>query len=332
MQPTTITSWALLLTKVLESRGIDSAEVLIEVGLDPAELTQAGARYPFARMTRLWQRAVELTGDDCIGLKAAKYWHPTTAHALGYAWLASDTLKDALLRLQRYAHIMNDVTRAILTEEAQHYVLTLDVESQDLKPAPEAIDAGFATIVHMCRVSMGNEFHPLRVELRRETPACVEEFNKFFEAPVQFQTDQNAVYLDKKSIEEQLPTSNKQLALTNEKIIIDYLAQLDASDISLSVKKILMEKLSDGAVSAESVANALHQSPRTFQRRLKEQQTSFSKLMEETRKEIATAYIESSNRSVTEITYLLGFAETSTFSRAFKRWTGKSPTEYRRAS
>lgn len=329
MQPTTITSWALLLTKALENRGINSTEVLSEVGLDPAELTQAGARYPFARMTRLWQRAVELTGDDCIGLKAASYWHPTTTHALGYAWLASDTLKEALLRLQRYAHIMNDVARATLTEESQQYVLTMNIESGDLTPAPEAIDAALATIVHMCRVTSDDEFHPLRVELRREIPACAKEFDQFFGAPVQFQADQDAVFLDKTLIEQQLPASNKELALTNEKVIIDYLAQLDASDISLSVKKILMEKLPDGTVSAESVANALHHSPRTFQRRLKEQETSFSKLMEETRKELATAYMGASDKSVTEITYLLGFAETSTFSRAFKRWTGQSPTNYR---
>ncbi len=299
------------------------------MGLDPAKLTQAGARYPFAKMTRLWQRAVELTGDDCIGLKAANFWHPTTAHALGFAWLASDNLKEALQRLQRYVHIMNDIACATLTEESQQYVLALDIESGDLVPASAAVDAGLATVIRMCRVTSGDEFQPLRVELRRERPSCAEEFNHFFGAPVQFHAEQDAVYLDKTTIEKQLPASNKELALTNEKVIINYLAQLDASDISLGVKKILMEKLPDGSVSAESVANALHHSPRTFQRRLKEQETSFSKLMEETRKELATAYMDTSDKSVTEITYLLGFAETSTFSRAFKRWTGQSPTKYR---
>jgi AraC-like DNA-binding protein len=331
MQPTTITSWALLVAKTLQNRGIDSSEVFSEVGLDPAALKQAGARYPAIKMTRLWQRAAELTGDECIGLEAARYWHPTTAHALGYTWLASDNLKEAFLRLQRYVHIFNDITVINIREEPGEYVVELDGDVGDLEVSIEAIDAGIATLVQMCRASAGSELCPLRVELKRNLPKCAEKFSEFFKAPVQFNGDADAVYFDYQTVENFLPESNKELALANELIAIDYLSRLKSSDISIKAAKVLIDKLPDGAVTADQVANELHLSPRTLQRRLNKENTSFSKLMDDVRKELATTYMEATDKSVTEITYLLGFAETSTFSRAFKRWTGQSPTRFREA-
>jgi AraC-like DNA-binding protein len=329
MHPTTITSWALLVAKALQDRGIDSGEVFREIGLDPAALKHAGARYPAIKMTRLWQRAAELTEDECFGLEAAKFWHPTTAHALGYTWLASDNLKEAFTRLQRYVHIFNDMTVIRISDEPGEYVVELDGEDDYKDVAVEAIDAGIAAIVQMCRASMGEEFCPIRVELRRAPPSCIEQFNNFFRAPVRFNGDIDAIFLDASLVSKELPESNKELALENEKIAINYLSRLKTTDISIKVAKVLVDKLPDGAVSAEQVANELHISPRTLQRRLGDEATTFSKLMDDVRREIATTYMEATNKSVTEITYLLGFAETSTFSRAFKRWTGQSPTKFR---
>jgi len=331
MHPTTITSWALLVAKALQKRGIDSNEVFDEVGLDPAALKQAGARYPVAKMTRLWQRAAELTDDECIGLEAARHWHPTTAHALGYTWLASDNLKEAFLRLQRYVHIFNDMAIIRIDDEPHEFVVQLTAENRDDDVAAEAIDAGIATIVQMCRATLGEEFRPIRVELQRTAPGCVDRFNEFFGAPIRFGGDVDAVYLDTTLVSKALPESNKELALANEKLAIEYLSRLKSSDMSIKAARVLIEKLPDGAITADQVANELHLSARTFQRRLKDENTSFSKLMDDVRKELATSYMEGTDKSVTEITYLLGFAETSTFSRAFKRWTGQSPTRFREA-
>ena len=329
MHPTTITSWALLAAKALQHQGIDSDEVFREVGLDPALLKQAGARYPMIKVTRLWQRAVELTSNECFGLQTATFWHPTTAHALGYTWLASDNLKEAFLRLQRYVHIFNDITVIRIHEHPNEYVVELDGEDDDADVAPEAVDAGIATIVQMCRASAGSQLSPLRVQLRRSPPGCADRFNEFFNAPVQFDSDIDAVHFDYDTVDRFLPESNKELALANEKVAIDYLAHLKSSDVSIKAAKVLIDKLPDGAVTADHVAHELHMSPRTFQRRLKDENTTFSKLMDDVRREIATTYMEATDKSVTEITYLLGFAETSTFSRAFKRWTGQSPSKFR---
>ena len=332
MQPTVITSWTLLLAKALDARGIESREFFRAAGLDPALLTRAGARYPALKMPGLWQRAVELTGEECIGLESAKYWHPTTAHALGYTWLASDNLGEAFTRLQRYIHIFNDATVVTINDDSGQYMVAIAGNYGDIRAADEGIDAGVATLVQMCRAAAGADFSPLRVELRREPPGCAEKFYEFFRCPVQFNGEVDAIYLDLPSIQRQLPESNRELALANELVTIDYLSRLQSSDTTLKAVKVMVDKLPDGSVTAEQIARELHLSPRTFQRRLQQEDTSFSQLLDAVRRELATTYMEATDKSVTEITYLLGFAETSTFSRAFKRWTGQSPTTFRNAS
>jgi AraC-like DNA-binding protein len=91
----------------------------------------------------------------------------------------------------------------------------------------------------------------------------------------------------------------------------------------------IVEKLPDGAPGQQQIAAALHVSNRTLQRKLREENTSFKELLKDTRMQLARKYLRSPGRSVVETAYLLGFSEPSTFSRAFKRWTGVAPAQYR---
>jgi AraC-like DNA-binding protein len=97
----------------------------------------------------------------------------------------------------------------------------------------------------------------------------------------------------------------------------------------MRVKVALLEHLPSGHVSEEEIAQGLHLSLRTLQRKLRDEGTSYKELLDETRRELATEYIKNPHVSISEITYLLGFSEPSNFSRAFKRWTGSSPSAFR---
>lgn len=94
----------------------------------------------------------------------------------------------------------------------------------------------------------------------------------------------------------------------------------------------IIERLPDGAPNQQQIASSLNVSNRTLQRKLREEGTSFIDLLQDTRLQLACKYLSSPGRSVVETAYLLGFSEPSTFSRAFKRWTGQSPAEYREQS
>jgi AraC-like DNA-binding protein len=186
-----------------------------------------------------------------------------------------------------------------------------------------------AAVVHMCRLSAGEAFDPLRVLLRRAEPPCAEQFTEYFRAPVEFEAGRDALLLPTEALQAPLPTANLEIAHASEKVIQGYLAGLDRTEIAVQVTARLVELLPSGDASEQAVADALHMSLRSLQRKLKAEGTSYKALLDSTRRDLAVQYVRSSRMSINEITYLLGFSEPGNFSRAFKRWTGTSPSQFR---
>ena len=329
-----LASWILLLAKAIESYGYDSVELFTKAGLDHSRLRDPGARFSYARVTRLWKIAAEKTRDPCIGLKVASLWHPTTLHALGYSWFASNNLGEAYERLQRYSRFINTATNGLIQIEksADSYCLILDPERMNPTPAPVAIDAGLAMLFHMSRSAYGENFRPIRVSIQHDEPNGFERFSELFEAPVAFSQPENALWLDPAMVSESLASANPELARVNDRIITDYLANLDRDDVTMRVRSQLIERLPTGNINEEGIALSINVSQRSLQRKLKEQGLSFTQLLDSTRKELGLQYVRDPQHSFNEISFLLGFAEPGNFSRAFKRWHGKSPSQYRQDS
>lgn len=333
MYASTISSVALTIAKALDAAGCDSHKLFKQAGLDPEKMRDPNARYAYSAMQRLWRLAVDATKDPCFGLNVIQHWHPTTLHALGYSWMASTTLEEAFERMIRYFRIVTTSgSQAIIEESTKtsrfHYLFPPNFPP----PAHETIDAAFAMIVHMCRTSYGREFHPVRVELERKKPACADRFDDVFRCEIIYGAPESGLILDNDILNKPLPTANTDLARANDGIITEYLAHLDRSDIAMRVKAKLIEHLPSGHVSEITIADTLNVSQRTLQRKLRDQNTSYKQLLDETRKELASQYIGNSQLSISEITFLLGFSEASNFSRAFKRWKGVPPSEYRLSS
>ncbi len=329
MFPSTISSWALLVAKALESYGCDCDAVFKRAGLDPKKLRDPNARYPASGMLKLWRLAVETTDDPCFGLSVARFWHPTSLHALGYSWMASGTLKEALERTVRYFQVLTTAGRVRLEEEPEAYLLTLEPRNSLALPADEAIDAAMATLVFMCRTSYGEQFRPLRVAMRRTLPLCGGKFAAFFQAPIDYASANNGLYLGKHELNVRLPTANAELARANDRIVMSYLARMNDGNVSMQVKTQIVDQLPSGGLNERTIAGALNLSLRTLQRKLNELGTSYKALLDEARRDLASGYIQDPSYSISEITYLLGFSEPSNFSRAFKRWYGESPSQYR---
>ena len=165
-----LSSWVLLIAKAIDSYGFDSRELFAKVGLDYNKLRDPVARFSFPAVARLWQVATETTQDPSFGLTVASYWHPTTLHALGYSWLASNSLDEALERAVRYTRIVNTAASGILRIEKSEDSYCLMVNSGGLNPhaVPASVDAALAMLVIMCRAAYGDEFRPLRVSLQRD--------------------------------------------------------------------------------------------------------------------------------------------------------------------
>ena len=334
---TTLTSWALLIWKALQAGGYDAHTVFKQVGLDSAKLGDGNARYRLEDMTQLWSAAIEETKDPCFGIKAGKLWAPTTFHALGFAWLASHTLHDALQRLVRYTRIVNNSLSARLEEHGTHLHLMMETSEneQSVHWAERAVhcaarDAGMVAVITMCRFLMGENFSPVEIYVTRERSLCGDELEKFVGIPITFNSEKNLTLFDRMRAEQRLATGSSELSRVNEDVAMKYLNSIDRSSVIMLVKAKLVEMMPEGQITEEEIANQLNMSLRTLQRKLRDEETSFSTIYKSIRQEMANEYIQDSQMSMTEIAYLLGFSEQANFTRAFRRWYGTSPSEYRK--
>ena len=327
--PLTYSAPAVSITlKIIESYGIDVVPMLKKLQIDPRLIEDPNARFKYTKIDQLWLDAVSLTNDPCFGLRAAKYWHPSQMGALGYAWLASSSMHTALNRFARYMSILTEGATLDILETTDDLTVQLNYKSISMQQ-PTRTDSFMAMLLAMCRANCGEEFRPASISLTHAKPADSSEFNTLFECPVYFESVENRFTLSKKLADKHLISSNPRLAQLNDQIIIETLAKLDKTHVVEQVKVEILNQLPSGKVTDLSIAEALYMTRRSFQRKLQKEGVTFKLLLNELRSELATNYIQDSNFSLLEVAFMLGFGEYSSFSRAFKRWTGLSPSAFR---
>jgi AraC-like DNA-binding protein len=312
----------------LDGYGIDPAPLFKEEGIDPDILFDSGARIPLDRYQRLDVRAAELSGDPYFGLKGAEYFRPTHLGALGFAWLASSSLRTAFQRLSRYARVIQEKLTIELDEDWEFFYVRIDAHLPLLcKRIRE--NGQLANLTQFSRVIAGNNFNPAKVCLKQSEPDDTGYYYELFRCPIEFGSKETTFIIRLEDVDRRLTGSNDQLAKLNEHIVVKYLAHSEKQDIVNRVKAAIIDELANGLVTEASIAKEMHTTPRNMHRKLQKEDTSFKQLLTEVRKELAHQYIQDRSKTLTEISFMLGFSEVSSFSRAFKGWTGKPPSEAR---
>ena len=329
--PTNKASLLLILWNILESYGIDPEPLFQEMALNPELMRISGGRYSIDNIDNLWRKASEIIDDPCFGLKAAEVWHPSNFGALGYAMLASNSLRTSLERLVRYLGFLSDEDFMKLDETGDGLRLTLVLSHRNVDKS-EQNDAALAVTLSMCRMNYIEDLAPVSVTLAHPKPSCYPRFFEYFRSPVLFAAPSYSFTLPNETVDKTLPGSNPQLAELNDQVMIQYLAELNQDHITQKVKATIIDQLPSGSVTDEMVARKLYMSSRKLQRQLERAGTTFNALLNEIRQDLAQKYLREEDTSITEIAFLLGFSESSAFSRAFKRWMGVSPVNYRKAS
>ena len=320
-----------VLWNILEAYKIDPKPLFQEAALNPALMRKPGGKYKIDNIDKVWRKASEVIDDPCFGLKAAEVWHPSNFDALGYAMLASNTLRTSLDRMVRYIGFISDEDFVVLDETEEGLRLTLVMGHTNIEK-PEQNDAALAVTLSMCRMNYIEDLAPVSVTLVHPKPSCSARYFEYFHSPVLFEASAYSLTLPMEAVDKILPGSNPQLAELNDQVMIEYLAKLDQDEIAHKVKAMIIDQLPSGGVTNETVARALNMSSRSLQRQLQSAGTTFNTLLNEIRQDLAQKYLREKDYSMTEIAFLLGFSESSAFSRAFKRWMGVSPYKYRKAS
>lgn len=318
--------------QALRQQGVDPVELVAAVGIDLAKAANPDWRVSQDTFNKLLEQCIATTGDEAFGLLAAEQLQPQVLHSLGLAWLASDTVYDGLRRLQRFGRLVATGIDLELQEEGDSVHLLLDYGPDLGSSVSASRDYTVGIITRMCRLTLGEYLAPVKVELERPRPAEPERWEYMLSSRVVFDAPTSRITWSRSDIMEPLVTGDPALARINDEHTMIFLDSFLARSTSRDVVDKIVEKLPDGPPNQQQIATALHVSNRTLQRKLKDEGTSFMDLLQDTRMQLARKYLRSPGRSIVETAYLLGFSEPSTFSRAFKRWTGQAPADYREDS
>lgn len=314
----------------IESYGIDPAplfaaeNILVRLPIDP------GTRLPFEKIDRIRTKAIKLSGDEAFGLRSASVYQPSQLGALGYAWQASLTLRKACLRLERFASVLNNKVVVQVKDSDDCMVVTfrLDPRSQCRSVRD---DAALALVTRMCRMVSGDQFRLQGVNFIHAEPRDIKPYFEYFACKLNFNQAENQLLVPLSLADQILTGANPELALLNDQVVIRRLARIDRENIVARVQAVLIDQLPNGNISDDSVAFELHMSVRTMHRKLVDKKHNFRTILVEMRRDLAEQYIMDDSLTLTEISLLLGFSEPSSFSRAFKSWTGTAPSQARQA-
>ncbi len=327
-ESTLATVWLIIL-RLVETYGIDSAAFLKELGLSEARLRDIKARVPSQLTDDAFTKAAARIADPAFGLAAARCWHPSNLGTMGYAWLSSRTLHTGLKRMERFSRILGNRFSYHVVQDHDGLHFNYDHGRGDLDIGHAMTDFSLSILMDMCRTNAGQALPAKQVTLRRPRPVDSTPWEAFFGCDIRFGDQRDCMVLDNALADAPLPTANIPLANTFDAILTEQLATVFDDDLVSRCKAHFLRELTSGEPVANDLAKALGLSLRSLQRRLAEEGVSYQELLDETRHELARRYLDDPARSVTEITFLLGFSEQSAFTRAFRRWSGMSPSTYR---
>ena len=321
--------WVKGVAETLKAEGLDVAALFDEAGLDAAALSNPDSRFPTEQVSLLWQLAVVRSGDPAIGLANSNTVKPGSFDVVAYTMMSSPNLLSVLERLNRYVGIVSDAASIVITEDDEGYRMILELFGGGQPVPRQRFEFDLMTILSFCRWVTNRDLRPLALELRFPPPADLRPYQDAFKCPLRFNAPVNSLLFARADVISPLPTAHPLLAEVHERLASERLQRLDHVQISSRTRAAIIRRLPDGEPRRTEVAAALEMSERTLQRRLEAEGTSFQRLLDDTRRELAQQYLGQTGVSLADATYLLGFGDQSSFFRACKRWFGTSPRRYR---
>ena len=318
------------LFREVAKRRVSVAELCTRVRIDPAVLTDRDARMPYDVWIEIWRLAAEVTGDPALGIHAVEDLEPGVFGVIDYVSRCSSTLGEGIERSCRYYPLIHDVARPSLEPHGDRCIWAYNLLGGQLYPrvlAEYALSCWLVT----CRQGLENKFNPLEVHFVHNQTVNLAEYERFFRAPVRLGRERDAMIIATADLDRTLTGAKEGLCEILDQHAQQLLQKLpDNKRFSDRVREIIASELAGGNPKADYIAQKLHMSPRTLRRRLNEEGLNHRVLLERMRKELATLYLNEKGLAVSEAAFLLGFADASAFHKAFKRWTRRTPVEYRR--
>lgn len=315
--------------EALRDRGVDVEAMWRAEGHAPGVLSDPEQRIDVRSARVLWQLVeAQSAQEPGMIIDVARRLSLSHLGVLGFAWMASTTLREAFTRLTRFYAMLSSIGSLVLSEEQG----LLYVQSRPHPGATTLAHESWAiTLLAKCRMVAGNTFVPARVQIAQPASCRAAALEAFIGCPIEYGADSTALAISQEQADQMLPGRSPELALTAERLMGDFLSRTQRSDFVATIRRLALDALPSGGLQRAEVARRLHVSERTLQRRLLDEGFTFAGLLEEIRADLAKAYLREPRYSVQEVAFMVGFSEIASFTRAFRRWTGVAPSAWRQA-
>ncbi len=332
-EPTTLSSVARLIGESLEGDyGIDPEPIFADIGIDTRKFLKPGARTPYAKIDALWRCAVAASGDPWFGFAVGKRATANDFFVFGHAWLASSTLRGALQRLCHYTHVISNLNDGpTLLREGDHYALKYPELTEQNRPTMYAKDAGFVLLLGFIDTVTSRSIRPMHMSLTVDADHASDHYDELFGCPMAYGCEAEVWLFAAEDLDQPLPGSVPDITEATDRIARAYIDNLDSSKVATEVSRLLVQMLPTGSVDQSTIASRMNRSKSTLQRQLSAEGTSYRDILESTRRALAMRYLEEAEHTQAQIAFMTGFSDQSNFARAFKRWTGVSPGQYRKS-
>lgn len=320
--------YILILIDMVEGQGCGREQLLAGTSLAEAGLSSIGARISDADFNQLVINAQRLTGDPALGLKLGLRLNLSAHAVLGQAFMTCSDLGEALDLLLKYHHLLASSLHLELETIGDQCILTM-INSPDVAVIEFGYELVFGALVNTLRGLLNTPELTLRMEMPYPEPAHSAFYYDVLGDDIHFGCVCGRILFHRDMLDTPLPSSNPVLRNLYEAECARLLADLEGEDSVAEQTLRLLRKLEGQYPQMPQIANMLNLSPRTYRRRLDEEQQSFQKLLDQVRGEHATRYLQNTRLPLTTIAYMIGFSDASNFRRAYIKWTGLSPKEVR---
>ncbi|MFT6617113.1 MAG: AraC-like DNA-binding protein [Halopseudomonas sp.] len=278
-------------------------------------------------MNRLWHAAATLAKDECFGLRMGQTYCSNTLKVLGLAAVSSATIGEAVQRVIRFFSVFSTQVQLYSVEDDQHMTVYFQPRGT---PHPMHMEALLSHCQHIWRaLDPANSSMVLETRLTADHDKTRSACENVFGKRIRPGSKRIAVKLNRHMMDSPLPAADAFLVKRLDSTLEDMLSAVPNIDFAEQVKQRIRVLVSEREVSEDLVATPFNMSPRHLRRKLSETQTTYEKLLDEVRMELAIRLIEDGKLNLGRIAFELGFLDPSSFTRAFRRWTGMSPTAFR---
>lgn len=312
----------------MEELGLSASAVLRRAGLPQGHGKEPRVLLKTEELFALWRAIGEVSTSPAIGLQLGSETRTERFHPVGLAALSCENFGAGMDRIARYKQLTCPEEILQKKDDEEWSIQFRWLLADEIEP-PVLIECAFAWVLSIGRHGTGTRLSPLRVELVQPRPHA-KTIERHFGCPVVFGSSRNAIVFRASDAERRFVTRNAELLGMLAPQFEEELKREKGDENFLErVRVAIQQKLTGQRPTIEDIADALHVSSRTLQRRLQEEGSSFQRVLDEARHQLARHYLNNSVLELNEAAYLLGYEDGNSFVRAFRTWEGVPPARWR---